>query len=89
MITLLKPFLFKLAKDIRRIRGGIKNWVFFTFGQKRGGGLGQSKKSISEKTQIFQPIFFIRGGVFPNPKNSYQKKTEVVKKGGGEGVSVF
>ena len=28
------------------------------------------------------------GGVLPNPKNSYQKKNEVVKKGGG-GVSAF
>ena len=32
-----------------------KKLFFFTFGQK-GGGLGQSKKSLSENTQIFLPF---------------------------------
>ena len=43
------------------IRGGIKS-VFFLLSVKRRGGLAQSKKSLSEKT-------------------------EVVKKGGGGGLS--
>ena len=34
------------------LRGRIKKAVFFTFGQK-GGGLCQSKNSLSENTQIF------------------------------------
>ena len=35
---------------------------------------------------VFLPFFAEKGGgVWPNPKNPYQKKTEVVKKGGGGG----
>ena len=34
------------------IRGGVKK-LFFYFRSKRGGGLGQSKKTLSEKTQFF------------------------------------
>ena len=35
------------------LRGAIKKLFFFTFGQKgEGGGLGQSKKSLSEKTEV-------------------------------------
>ena len=46
------------------LRGGIKELFFFYFRPKRGRGLDQVKKSLSEKT-------------------------EVVKKGGGRGVSVY
>ena len=34
------------------LRGGIKN-CFFYYRSKRGGGLGQLKKSLSENIQIF------------------------------------
>ena len=67
------------------VRGGVKKQLFFLLSVKRGGGgvLGQSKKSLSENTQIF----FDLGGVLPNPKGFYQKKTEIFwhnlpKKGG-------
>ena len=35
-----------------KLRGGIKK-LFFYFWSKGGGGLGQSKKSLSEKPQVF------------------------------------
>ena len=44
--------------------------VFFYFRSKGGrGGLGQSKKKLSENTQIFLTK---GGGVSPNPKGFYQ-----------------
>ena len=53
------------------VRGGVKKkYCFFYFRSKGGGRLGQSKKSLSENTQIF---FDQRGGVSPNPKGFYQK----------------
>ena len=79
------------------IRGGAKK-IFFLLSVKRGG-LGQSKKSLSENTQIFcdhfglkteffLPFFSFRGVGLAQSKKSLSEKTDVVKKGGG-GVSVF
>ena len=50
-------------------RGQKKILVFFDFRSKGGGGLGQSKKSLAENTQIFLTK---GGGVSPNPKGFYQ-----------------
>ena len=46
------PFVLQL---LQLLRGGVKKkiLVFFDFRSKGGGGLGQSKKSLSENTQIF------------------------------------
>ena len=38
-------------------RGAVKKTGFFLFRSKGGGGLGQSKKSLSENTQIFLSNF--------------------------------
>ena len=45
---------------------------------------------LYKKQVVFGPFFAEKGGgVWPNPKNPYQKKTEVVKKGGGRGGLSF
>ena len=65
------------------IRGGVKKkiLVFFDFLSKGGrGGLGQSKKSLSENTQIFLTK---GGGVSPNPKGFYQIFWHNLPKNGG------
>ena len=63
------------------IKGSHKKLFFFTFGQKGGGGgLGQSKKSLSENTQIFLTK---GGGVSPNPKGFYQIFWHNLPKNGG------
>ena len=76
-----------------------KRLFFFNFGHKGGKGLGQSKKSLLENTQMFSPIltifftnvlpiFVIKGGrCVAQSKISLSEKTEVVKKGGGGGLS--
>ena len=69
------------------IRGGVKKKIlfFFYFLSKGGrGGLGQSKKSLSENTQIF----LTKGGGGSHPiQKSFIRKTEIFwhnlpKKGG-------
>jgi len=67
------------------IRGGVKkNAVFFYFLSKGGrGGLGQSKKSLSENTQIF----LTKGGGSHPIQKGFIRKTEIFwhnlpKKGG-------
>ena len=81
------------------LRGGVKKHLFLLLSVKRGGGgLGKSKKSLSENTQIclpfltknwgLLPFFSLRVGCCPIEKILIRKKTEVVKKGGG-GVWVF
>ena len=48
----------KISKKYLFVRGGVKKILFFfTFGQKGGGGLGQSKKSLSENIQIIFGYF--------------------------------
>ena len=55
---------------------------------KGGGGLGQSKKSLSENTRTFLTDFDQRGGGgLGKSKKSLSEKTEVVKKGGGGGLN--
>ena len=44
-----------------------KKYSFFKF-PRRGGGLAESKISLTEKTEIFLDFFAERGGVSPNPK---------------------
>ena len=48
---------------IRSLRGGVKKQLFFLLSVKKGGGLGQCKKSLSENTQIFWP-FLTKNWVF-------------------------
>ena len=56
-----------LQKNFSPKGRGKKNTVFFLLFVKRGAeGLGQSKKSLSENTQIFLTK---GGGVSPNPKD--------------------
>ena len=50
-----------------------KKQVFFGVSPKGGGGLAESKISLTEKTEIFLDFFAERGGVSPNPKGFYQK----------------
>ena len=67
-----------------------KKTGFFLLSVKRGGGgLGQSKKSLSENTGIFLTISPKRGGGLGRVKKSLSEKTEVVKKGGGGGSQFF
>ena len=70
MINLREAVKYYFADFVRKGRGQKKILVFFDFRSKGGGGLGQSKKSLSENTQIF---FDQGGGVSPNPKGFYQK----------------
>ena len=63
-----------------------KTVFFFTFSQK-GGGLGQSKKSLSENTRTFLTDFDQRGGGLGKSKKSLSEKTEAVKKGPGGGLN--
>ena len=63
-----------------------KNCFFSEKLRKEGGGLAESKISLSEKTEIFLDFFFKRGGVSPIPKGCYHKNQEFLdicaKKGG-------
>ena len=63
-------------RAIARLRGGVKkNTGFFDFLSKGGrGGLGQSKKSLSENTQIF--LTKEGGGSHPIQKG-FIRKTEI------------
>ena len=58
-ITSSDFFFLMIKKQVNgAIRGGIENCFFFTFGKKGGGGgLGQTKKSLTENTQICLTIF--------------------------------
>ena len=57
------------------LRGGIKkNCFFFRRTPKGGGGLAESKISLSEKTEIFLDFFSKGGGIPPIPKGCYHKK---------------
>ena len=49
------------------IRGGIKKLFVLSF-PERGGGLAESKISLTEKIEIFLDFLAERGGVSPNPK---------------------
>ena len=40
-------------KMIRLLKGGVQKKLFFFYFRSKGGGLGQSKKLLSENTQIF------------------------------------
>ena len=50
------------------VRRAIKKKLFFLTFPERGGGLVESKISLTEKTEIFLDFFAERGGVSPNPK---------------------
>ena len=56
-----------------------KNCFFFNIVRKGGGGgLVDSKISLSEKTEIFLDFFLQRGGVSPIPKGCYHKKMGIL-----------
>ena len=62
-----------MSNNITMIRGGVKKkfWFFFYFLSKGGrGGLGQSKKSLSENTQIF----LTKGGGLTQSKRVLSEK---------------
>ena len=53
-ITSSDFFFLMIKKQVNgAIRGSIENCFFLLSVKKKGGGLGQSKTSLSENTQIF------------------------------------
>ena len=67
-------------KQITALRGGVKN-CFFYFWSKRGGGLGQSKKSF--RIRKYSDIFYQRGGGLTQSKSVLSDFLAQFAKNGG------
>ena len=74
-------------------KGGVSpnpNFIFLDFLPKEGGSVSPNPKGFYQKKKLrifrnFRP----KGGGLDNPKNPYQKKTGVCKKGVGGGSPIF